>query len=82
MPSHFKVKEYCPLVFRNLRERFGIDDSEYLVRIQKRQKLREKCFPSGRVTIVKYRRVTVKNSSDYWVLSRIALARGAIRERL
>lgn len=31
MPSHFKVKEYCPLVFRNLRERFGIHDREYLV---------------------------------------------------
>lgn len=30
MPSHFKVKEYCPLVFRNLRERFGIDDASFL----------------------------------------------------
>lgn len=30
MPSHFKVKEYCPLVFRNLRERFGVEDGEYL----------------------------------------------------
>ncbi|CAB4063533.1 E2.3.3.10 [Lepeophtheirus salmonis] len=30
LPSHFKVKEYCPLVFRNLRERFGIDDAAYL----------------------------------------------------
>ena len=30
MPSHFKVKEYCPLVFRNLRERFGIDDLDYM----------------------------------------------------
>ena len=29
MPSHFKIKEYCPLVFRNLRERFAIDDSDY-----------------------------------------------------
>jgi hypothetical protein len=29
MPSHFKVKEYCPLVFRNLRERFSIDDQDY-----------------------------------------------------
>lgn len=29
MPSHFKVKEYCPLVFRNLRERFGVDDVDY-----------------------------------------------------
>lgn len=30
MPSHFKVKEYCPIVFRNLRERFGIDDQDYM----------------------------------------------------
>jgi hypothetical protein len=29
LPSHFKVKDYCPLVFRNLRERFGIDDQEF-----------------------------------------------------
>jgi|688.fasta_scaffold1159145_1 hypothetical protein len=25
-----QVKEYCPLVFRNLRERFGLDDSDFL----------------------------------------------------
>lgn len=31
MPSHFKFKEYCPLVFRNLRERFGIDDQDFQV---------------------------------------------------
>ena len=31
MPSHFKFKEYCPIVFRNLRERFGIDDQDYMV---------------------------------------------------
>lgn len=29
IPSHFKVKEYCPLVFRNLRERFGIDEFDF-----------------------------------------------------
>ncbi|XP_037389734.1 phosphatidylinositol 5-phosphate 4-kinase type-2 alpha isoform X1 [Pygocentrus nattereri] len=29
MPSHFKFKEYCPLVFRNLRERFSIDDQDF-----------------------------------------------------
>uniref|UniRef100_A0A8C4RT89 Phosphatidylinositol 5-phosphate 4-kinase type-2 alpha n=1 Tax=Erpetoichthys calabaricus TaxID=27687 RepID=A0A8C4RT89_ERPCA len=32
MPSHFKFKEYCPTVFRNLRERFAIDDQDYQVR--------------------------------------------------
>nr|CAB3264890.1 phosphatidylinositol 5-phosphate 4-kinase type-2 alpha [Phallusia mammillata] len=29
LPSHFKVKEYCPVVFRRLREIFKIDDKEY-----------------------------------------------------
>ncbi|XP_063707045.1 phosphatidylinositol 5-phosphate 4-kinase type-2 alpha [Culicoides brevitarsis] len=40
MPSHFKFKEYCPLVFKNLRERFGIDDVDYresLTRYQPRK---------------------------------------------
>ncbi|XP_076471894.1 phosphatidylinositol 5-phosphate 4-kinase type-2 alpha-like [Babylonia areolata] len=35
MPSHFKVKEYCPLVFKNLRDRFGIDDTQYMVSLTK-----------------------------------------------
>jgi len=30
LPSNFKVKEYCPMVFRNLRDRFGIDDRDFL----------------------------------------------------
>ncbi|XP_077574211.1 phosphatidylinositol 5-phosphate 4-kinase type-2 beta-like [Stigmatopora nigra] len=29
LPSRFKFKEYCPAVFRNLRERFSIDDQDY-----------------------------------------------------
>ncbi|XP_039602553.1 phosphatidylinositol 5-phosphate 4-kinase type-2 gamma-like [Polypterus senegalus] len=29
LPGHFKFKEYCPQVFRNLRERFEIDDQDY-----------------------------------------------------
>ena len=31
----FQVKEYCPLVFRNLRKRFGIDDASYLKSLTK-----------------------------------------------
>ena len=31
LPSHFRYKEYCPVVFRKLRERFGINDEDYLV---------------------------------------------------
>jgi 1-phosphatidylinositol-5-phosphate 4-kinase len=30
LPSHYKVKEYCPLVFKRIRERFGISDESYL----------------------------------------------------
>jgi hypothetical protein len=29
MPSHFKFKEYCPVVFKYLRDRFGVDDVEF-----------------------------------------------------
>jgi len=45
MPSHFKFKEYCPVVFRNLRERFEIDEDVYLVRIAYSDSLR--CCSSG-----------------------------------
>ena len=30
LPGHFKYKEYCPLVFRNIRGRFGVDEVEYM----------------------------------------------------
>lgn len=40
MPSHFKVKEYCPLVFRNLRERFGIDDVDFRESITRSQPMK------------------------------------------
>ena len=29
LPSHYKVKEYCPIVFKNMRERFNITDESY-----------------------------------------------------
>ncbi|KAM7540107.1 hypothetical protein Aperf_G00000025291 [Anoplocephala perfoliata] len=29
MPSRFKFKEYCPLAFQNLRERFSVDTNDY-----------------------------------------------------
>ncbi|XP_072775635.1 phosphatidylinositol 5-phosphate 4-kinase type-2 gamma isoform X2 [Taeniopygia guttata] len=40
LPSHFKFKEYCPQVFRNLRERFGVDDQDYQVSLAR-------CPPRG-----------------------------------
>jgi len=48
LPSHFKVKEYCPLVFRNLRERFGIEESSYLKSLTKPPKLVESIGRSGK----------------------------------
>lgn len=29
LPRILKFKEYCPMLFRNLQERFGIDDQDY-----------------------------------------------------
>lgn len=49
MPSHFKIKEYCPLVFRNLRERFSIDDTSYLKSLTKFQPVATQVHP-GRST--------------------------------
>lgn len=37
MPSHFKFKEYCPNVFRNLRERFGVEETDFLRSLSKKQ---------------------------------------------
>jgi len=48
MPSHFKVKEYCPLVFRNLRERFGVDEVDYRESLTRSQPL--KIISSGKST--------------------------------
>ena len=32
LPNKFKVKEYCPVVFKSLRARFGEDPVDYVVR--------------------------------------------------
>lgn len=36
MPSHFKVKEYCPLVFRAFREYWKIHDSSFRVNLKRK----------------------------------------------
>ncbi|BFZ02127.1 hypothetical protein BsWGS_05166 [Bradybaena similaris] len=46
MPSKFKVKEYCPIVFRNIRERFGLEDAEYMNSLTKQQPI--SCDSPGR----------------------------------
>lgn len=43
----FQVKEYCPLVFRNLRERFDIDDSSFLKSLTKPPKAMDSPGKSG-----------------------------------
>ncbi|XP_076461654.1 phosphatidylinositol 5-phosphate 4-kinase type-2 alpha-like [Babylonia areolata] len=47
MPSHFKVKEYCPLVFRNLRQKFGIDDMQYMQSLTSDIRLTDAAGKSG-----------------------------------
>uniref|UniRef100_A0A1A7WVK4 Phosphatidylinositol 5-phosphate 4-kinase type-2 gamma n=1 Tax=Iconisemion striatum TaxID=60296 RepID=A0A1A7WVK4_9TELE len=41
LPGQFKFKEYCPQVFRNLRERFGIEDQDYQVSLARSSLLKE-----------------------------------------
>ncbi|KAH9370976.1 hypothetical protein HPB48_019097 [Haemaphysalis longicornis] len=63
MPSHFKVKEYCPLVFRNLRERFGIDDCVYMYVVERH----------GKTLLPQYLamyRLTVEGAETYLVVIR------------
>ncbi|KAG8504700.1 Phosphatidylinositol 5-phosphate 4-kinase type-2 alpha, partial [Galemys pyrenaicus] len=55
MPSHFKFKEYCPMVFRNLRERFGIDDQDFQTFSRGRTpefKLKTRPYPWGSTHLV------------------------------
>lgn len=47
MPSHFKFKEYCPRVFHNLRERFGVDDLFYARSFQEPPQISESTGRSG-----------------------------------
>lgn len=63
MPSHFKFKEYCPLVFRNLRERFAIDDQDFLV---------------WKHTVIKYKSCNVTMVVQYNLLSELCTRLGWI----
>ncbi|CAH8524366.1 unnamed protein product [Schistosoma margrebowiei] len=57
MPSKFKFKEYCPMVFKSLRDRFGVDKMDYWDSFTRHQPLwdstREK---SGSKFLVTYNR--------------------------
>ncbi|XP_029287539.1 phosphatidylinositol 5-phosphate 4-kinase type-2 gamma-like [Cottoperca gobio] len=41
LPGQFKFKDYCPQVFRNLRERFGIEDHDYQVSLARSPPLKD-----------------------------------------
>uniref|UniRef100_A0A8C2CZP9 Phosphatidylinositol 5-phosphate 4-kinase type-2 gamma n=1 Tax=Cyprinus carpio TaxID=7962 RepID=A0A8C2CZP9_CYPCA len=65
LPGHFKFKEYCPLVFRNLRERFGVEHQDYMVSLTRSPPGKDgKCQEAGLVLISYDRTLIVKQISS------------------
>uniref|UniRef100_A0A672K0M3 Phosphatidylinositol 5-phosphate 4-kinase type-2 gamma n=1 Tax=Sinocyclocheilus grahami TaxID=75366 RepID=A0A672K0M3_SINGR len=65
LPGHFKFKEYCPLVFRNLRERFGVEHQDYLVSLTRSPPGKDgKCQEAGLVLTSYDRTLIVKQISS------------------
>ncbi|XP_063283625.1 phosphatidylinositol 5-phosphate 4-kinase type-2 gamma [Pelobates fuscus] len=64
LPSHFKFKEYCPQVFRNLRERFGIDDLDYQVSLTRSSPYGESEAHSGLFLLSYDKTLAVKEISS------------------
>ncbi|KAM9320529.1 phosphatidylinositol 5-phosphate 4-kinase type-2 gamma isoform 2-T2 [Gastrophryne carolinensis] len=69
LPSHFKFKEYCPQVFRNLRERFGIDDQDYQVSLTRCPPYSESETHDGRFLLSYDKTLAVKEISSEDVAS-------------
>ncbi|XP_064408502.1 phosphatidylinositol 5-phosphate 4-kinase type-2 gamma isoform X2 [Latimeria chalumnae] len=67
LPGHFKFKEYCPQVFRNLRERFGIDDLDYQISLTRSSPYSDSEGCSGGVFFTSYDKTLIVKliSSDY-----------------
>ncbi|XP_029358039.1 phosphatidylinositol 5-phosphate 4-kinase type-2 gamma-like isoform X2 [Echeneis naucrates] len=59
LPGQFKFKEYCPQVFRNLRERFGIDDQDYQVSLARSPPLKDEEGQSEGLLLTSYDRTLV-----------------------
>ncbi|XP_077582528.1 phosphatidylinositol 5-phosphate 4-kinase type-2 gamma-like isoform X2 [Stigmatopora nigra] len=59
LPGQFKFKEYCPQVFRNLRERFGIEDPDYQVSLARSPPLKDWEGSCERLLLVSYDRTLV-----------------------
>ncbi|XP_018424949.1 PREDICTED: phosphatidylinositol 5-phosphate 4-kinase type-2 gamma isoform X1 [Nanorana parkeri] len=64
LPSHFKFKDYCPQVFRNLRERFGIDDQDYQVSLTRSSPYSESEAHDGRFLLSYDKTLAVKEISS------------------
>ncbi|XP_024126461.1 phosphatidylinositol 5-phosphate 4-kinase type-2 gamma [Oryzias melastigma] len=54
LPGQFKFKEYCPQVFRNLRERFGIEDQDYQVSLARSAPLKDEDRKSVGLMLTSY----------------------------
>ncbi|XP_054641964.1 phosphatidylinositol 5-phosphate 4-kinase type-2 gamma-like isoform X2 [Dunckerocampus dactyliophorus] len=59
LPGQFKFKEYCPQVFRNLRERFGIEDQDYQVSLARSPPLRDEEAQREGLLLTSYDRTLV-----------------------
>ncbi|XP_028262215.1 phosphatidylinositol 5-phosphate 4-kinase type-2 gamma-like [Parambassis ranga] len=59
LPGQFKFKDYCPQVFRNLRERFGIEDQDYQVSLARSPPLKDEEGTSVGLLLTSYDRTLV-----------------------
>ncbi|KAK0135039.1 Phosphatidylinositol 5-phosphate 4-kinase type-2 gamma [Merluccius polli] len=59
LPGQFKFKEYCPQVFRNLREHFGIEDLDYQVSLARSSPVKDGEGHGERLLLTSYDRTLV-----------------------
>ncbi|KAF7693046.1 phosphatidylinositol 5-phosphate 4-kinase type-2 gamma [Silurus meridionalis] len=59
LPGHFKFKEYCPQVFRNLRERFGIEDQDYQMSLVRSSTLKDGESPDDSLLLTSHDRLLI-----------------------
>ncbi|KAM4797168.1 phosphatidylinositol 5-phosphate 4-kinase type-2 gamma isoform 2-T2 [Rhinophrynus dorsalis] len=62
--ANSKIKEYCPQVFRNLRERFGIDDQDFQVSLTRSSPYCESEVHGGRFLLSYDKTLVVKEISS------------------
>uniref|UniRef100_A0AAQ4R4R0 Phosphatidylinositol 5-phosphate 4-kinase type-2 gamma n=1 Tax=Gasterosteus aculeatus aculeatus TaxID=481459 RepID=A0AAQ4R4R0_GASAC len=59
LPGQFKFKDYCPQVFRNLREHFGIEDQDYQVSLARSPPIKDEEGQGGKLLLASYDRTLV-----------------------